>query len=166
MIFHTNLGGKVYQIEIEKQQGEYLVNIGGNSYRVDSRQISKGKLSLNIEGKIYDLMIRGNARNHQVDIGPYCYDIELWTSRDDGEILESTKGDKTGKIVITTPMPGKVIKVLKELNEPVKEGEGVIVVEAMKMENELKSPREGVISEIKVSPGRAVESGEILIVIE
>ena len=65
-----------------------------------------------------------------------------------------------------TPMPGKVIKILKAPNDPVKEGEGVIVVEAMKMENELKSPKDGKISEIRVSQGKAVESGEVLLVIE
>lgn len=166
MLFHTNLGGRIYQIEVEKNQGEYLVTLDGKSYRVNSRQIAKGELSLIIDGRIYDLIIRGNAGSHQVDVGSCCYDIELWPSSAGRAILESKSRSKSGRISITTPMPGKVVKVLKGLNETVEQGEGVIVVEAMKMENELKSPREGKICEVKVSAGQAVESGEVLIIVE
>ena len=63
-------------------------------------------------------------------------------------------------------MPGKVIKILKKAGDEVKEGEGVIVVEAMKMENELKTPKAGKVKEIKVKEGDAVEAGARLALIE
>jgi biotin carboxyl carrier protein len=166
MIFHSNMGGKNYKIEIKKQEDEYLVKIDGNSYRVDSRKIGEGELSLNIKGKVFDIMINGNSRNHDVLVGPFNYHIELMSSLTVSASSQTESSHILGKAAVTTPMPGKVIKILKGPNDPVKEGEGVIVVEAMKMENELKSPKNGKISEIRVSQGKAVESGEVLMVIE
>lgn len=166
MIFHSNLGGKNYKIEIKKQEDAYLVTIDGDAYRVDSRKIGEGELSLNIKGKVFDIIINGNSRNHDVLVGPFSYHVELMNSASVAENVQSESSIISGKVPVTTPMPGKVIKILKHFNDPVKEGEGVIVVEAMKMENELKSPKNGKVSEIKVSEGKAVESGEILAVIE
>ena len=74
--------------------------------------------------------------------------------------------DVGGVASIDSPMPGKVIKILAKEGEEVKRGQGVIVVEAMKMENELKAPKDGVIKEIKVKEGDAVEAGARLALIE
>jgi biotin carboxyl carrier protein len=166
MIFHSNLGGKNYKIEINKQEDTYLVTIDGDAYRVDSRRIGEGELSLNIKGKVFDIIINANSRSHDVLVGPFSYHIELMNSASMGESVQSESSIISGKVSVTSPMPGKVIRILKHLNDSVKEGEGVIVVEAMKMENELKSPKNGKVSEIKVSEGKTVESGEVLVVIE
>ena len=74
--------------------------------------------------------------------------------------------DVGGLATIDSPMPGKVIKILAKEGDEVKEGQGVIVVEAMKMENELRTPKAGVVKEIKVKEGDAVEAGARLAVIE
>jgi biotin carboxyl carrier protein len=63
-------------------------------------------------------------------------------------------------------MPGRVVNVLVAAGETVAQGQGLIVIEAMKMENELKSPKAGVVAEVKVAPGQTVEKGGVLIVIE
>jgi biotin carboxyl carrier protein len=63
-------------------------------------------------------------------------------------------------------MPGRVVNVLVAANDEVKEGQGIVVVEAMKMENELKSPKAGKVVEVKVVAGQTVEKGELMIVIE
>ena len=63
-------------------------------------------------------------------------------------------------------MPGKVVRILVEQGAEVKQGEGVIVVEAMKMQNEMKAPKDGIIKEIRVAEGATVNAGDILVVIE
>jgi biotin carboxyl carrier protein len=75
-------------------------------------------------------------------------------------------GESRGRLKILAPMPGRVIRVLVELNQEVETGQGLIVVEAMKMQNEMKSPRAGKVVEVKTAPGAAVSAGEVLAVIE
>jgi biotin carboxyl carrier protein len=77
------------------------------------------------------------------------------------------KGDaKPAKRVVTAPMPGKVVKLLVRPGQAVQAGDGVIVVEAMKMENELKAPAAGTVKEVRVEEGRPVSGGDVLVVIE
>jgi biotin carboxyl carrier protein len=63
-------------------------------------------------------------------------------------------------------MPGKVVRVLVEAGQAVEAGQGVVVVEAMKMQNELKSPKAGAVAEVRVEPGATVNAGDVLVVIE
>jgi biotin carboxyl carrier protein len=77
-----------------------------------------------------------------------------------------TKVSTAGPMEIRAQMPGRVIKLLAELKASVRAGQGVIVVEAMKMQNEMKSPKDGIVSKILVSEGAAVVAGETLVVIE
>ena len=63
-------------------------------------------------------------------------------------------------------MPGKVVRIIAEAGAAVQKGDGIIVVEAMKMQNEMKSPKDGVVKEIRVSEGSTVNAGEVLVVIE
>jgi biotin carboxyl carrier protein len=71
-----------------------------------------------------------------------------------------------GRQNITVPMPGKVVAVLVAEGDPVEKGQGLVIVEAMKMENEVRSPIAGAVKEIKVKPGDTVEGGTVLLVVE
>nr|WP_305034252.1 DUF2118 domain-containing protein [Myxococcus sp. CA005] len=71
-----------------------------------------------------------------------------------------------GKQLVTAPMPGKVVKVLVKVGDEVKEGQGLVVVEAMKMENELKSPKAGKVTELFAKEGTAVENNAKLVMVE
>jgi len=73
---------------------------------------------------------------------------------------------KTGASAVQSPMPGKVVKVLVAVGDEVKSGQGVVVVEAMKMENELKSPKDGKVKAVAVKEGQAVEAGQSLVTLE
>jgi biotin carboxyl carrier protein len=75
-------------------------------------------------------------------------------------------GEEEAEKTITAPMPGLVVKVEVEVGQQVKAGQGVVIVEAMKMENELKAPADGVVARIEVRPGQTVEKGTTLVVLE
>jgi biotin carboxyl carrier protein len=77
------------------------------------------------------------------------------------------RGDRAaGPLIMRAPMPGRVVKLLARVGDEVKAGRGLLVVEAMKMENELRAPRDGRVHEIRVSEGAAVEAGQDLFVLE
>src|SRR5262249_15065015 len=87
----------------------------------------------------------------------------------DPKRLRSSRSDHEhgdGLVEIKTAMPGKVVRIISSVGDQVDKGMGVIVVEAMKMQNEMKSPRDGIVKEIRVSEGSTVNAGEVLVVIE
>ncbi len=75
-------------------------------------------------------------------------------------------GDLSGAAEIKTAMPGKIVSILARQGAEIKQGEGVIIVEAMKMQNEIKSPKDGIVKEIRVAEGATVNAGDVLAVIE
>ena len=77
----------------------------------------------------------------------------------------SPQGTGSGPAQIVAPMPGKVVRVLVTAGQSVQAGEGIVVVEAMKMENELRAPRAGVVKQVMARPGQSVESGSVLAVV-
>ena len=79
---------------------------------------------------------------------------------------ENTAAHSTGSAQIISPMPGKVVRILVESGAPIEVGAGVLVVEAMKMQNEMKSPKAGIVTSINVEVGATVSAGDVLAVIE
>ena len=121
-------------------QRRFSVLAGGRSYEVTL--LSSGEISV-------------NGRTFLVEV----FDPRALRSRE-------RAGESQGRQKIVASMPGRVIRVLVELNQKVKAGQGLIVVEAMKMQNEMKSPQAGTVVEVKTAPGAAVTAGEVLVVIE
>jgi biotin carboxyl carrier protein len=120
--------------------GQWSVLAGGRSYA--ARLLSNGEVSVN--GRVFRVEIFDprSRRGRQSAVG------------------------SEGPQNIVAPMPGRVIRVLIEAGQEVEDGQGLIVVEAMKMQNEMKSPRAGRVAEVKTAAGATVAAGEILAVIE
>ncbi len=121
-------------------EGRFSVLAGARSYEVTL--LSSGEISV-------------NGRTFRVEV----FNPRGLRSRERG-------GETQGRRKIVAPMPGRVIRVLVELNQAVEAGQGLIVVEAMKMQNEMKSPRAGRVVEMKTAPSAAVAAGDVLLVIE
>jgi len=117
-------------------------------------------------------LVRIGPRSHRVSLGPpgevsvdgRILRMEVFDPRD----LRAGAHSRTqqGRRQITAPMPGKVVRVLVAEGEAVESGQGLVVVEAMKMQNEMKSPQAGVVAEIRTQADATVAAGDILIVIE
>jgi biotin carboxyl carrier protein len=103
-----------------------------------------GQLLVNLQGRTTTVTVNGRRTGHAADAGAHSH----------------------GEISIAAPMPGRVVRVLVAAGDQVGARQGVVVVEAMKMENELRAPRAGRVKEICVGPGTSVEAGRILAVIE
>jgi biotin carboxyl carrier protein len=120
-----------------------------------------GIYSILIEGRSYQATILAPGT---IQVNNRIFSVELFDPRE--LRARSTAGASHGRQNIVAPMPGKVVRVLVTVGDPVEAAQGLIVVEAMKMQNEMKSPKSGIVAEIKTKPGATVAAGEILIVIE
>ena len=167
--------GRPWKMTVEpaEQRGQFAITITGTERLVDASWIDVDTLSL-IDGTMAR-EIRIHRRENGavgVEVGGRIYETAISATRS----REGSSGRIEGKtphpvsasaatVAIKAPMPGRVVRVLVAAGDRVKTRQGVVVVEAMKMENELRTPRDGTVKEIRVAAGSAVESGAILLVI-
>jgi biotin carboxyl carrier protein len=126
-----------------------------------------GSLSIRIGARIFDLMLEGTPPVLGVVGDGKRFYAQAESERARALAAASRKrGAGAGDAMITSPMPGRVLKVLVAEGDEVAVGQSVVVVEAMKMENELKSPKAGKVTEVQAKEGSTVENGAPLIVVE
>jgi biotin carboxyl carrier protein len=150
----------------QESRGVYLVEVRGKVHRVDAYRHDGGTMSLLVGARSFSVQLDAGATDVKVRIRGSTYPVEILDERRQRLRRATGKFTVEGKQAVTAPMPGKVVKVLAAAGEDVKAGQGVVLIEAMKMENELKSPKDGKVIEMRVVEGQAVEGGATLAVIE
>ncbi len=164
----TELNGEKYEIALVQKGEKALAEIDGRTYELEASEPEPNVYLLKYGNKIFEVFISPNEKPNepfQVNIANQHFEIKI----SDPKRLRGTSagtGEIEGIAEIKTAMPGKVVRVLVEQGAEVKTGDDVIVVEAMKMQNEMKSPKDGVIKEIRFSEGATVNAGDVLAVIE
>ncbi len=157
--------GRREVLSLERSGDWVRVQLAGKSFEVDVAQLSESSFSLILEGCSYDVTVNPHPEGFQVFVDGVGFQVDLQDPRQRSP-FSSGRSETTGSMAVSTPMPGKVIKVLVSEGESVRRGQGLVVVEAMKMQNELLSPKEGQVNHINVSEGQAVNAGEPLVVVE
>jgi biotin carboxyl carrier protein len=153
-------------IEVTAREGGYRVVIDGRAMDVDAVHLKGGGLSLVAGARSARCDIQpGKDGNLDILIGDTIHELELLDERKLRMRKAGGKFSAEGPQRVDAPMPGKVVRVLVKVGDEVTEGQGLVVVEAMKMENELKSPKAGKVSELVAVEGAAVESGAKLVVV-
>ncbi len=127
-------------------------------------EVEPGVYSILQDGKSYLARVVKQREAYQVDVNGESAIVSLRDPR--ALTRSSSKGAQGGRQSITAPMPGKIVRVLVAVGETVEAGQGMVVVEAMKMQNEMKAPRAGSIVQVKAVAGATVSAGDILIVLE
>jgi len=171
MTFDVEINGRVRTVSIERaSDGRYRVTMDGRPREVDAARIGTLGLSLLLDpasGISRDVQIAPAGRNGELLIR---IDGRTIAATVNGNRTGRTKGDSSahahGEQPVIAPMPGRVVRVLVAPGETVAARQGVVVVEAMKMENELRSPKAGRVKDIAVHAGDPVEAGRLLLVIE
>ena len=160
-------GGKEFEIIIDPDTQDEIVEIGGNKFQCGMKRIRDNSYSFIFEGRSYLFRIEADEEGCRISWhgGEALLKIEDEQKRLLKAYAGAEKGGK-GKIQVKAPMPGLVVKLLVEVGTEVKKGDPLIVVEAMKMENEVKAPYSGKVLEIKVAEKQAVERNEVLAVLE
>jgi biotin carboxyl carrier protein len=151
-----------YEIKIERKDTKVFAEIDERRYELEVSEPESNVYLLKHNNRVYQVYV---APNNLVSLGTKQYEINLI----DPKRLRASGGTDAsadGASEIKTAMPGKVVRVLVETGAEVEKGDGIIVVEAMKMQNELKSPKAGIVREIRFTEGATVGAGDILAVIE
>jgi acetyl/propionyl-CoA carboxylase alpha subunit len=162
----------MYKAFIGKREFEVLTNaklqlINGEEFSPDIREFSKGKFHILVNNNSHTAeIIESDFHNKivKIRVNNNIYDIRLKDRYD--ELLEKMGIDPTaGKKVndIKAPMPGMVLKVMVENGQPIRKGDAIVVLEAMKMENILKAPADGVVKRVNVISGDKVEKNQVMV---
>jgi biotin carboxyl carrier protein len=170
VIFEVEVHGRTRRAEVERSDRGFAVILDGHRHVVDVTPIN-GAISLILDdGKSYEVSIAeqpAGSGNLTVHVNGRVVSAVVGTSRGSWAKrgLEGSASGRGPQQVIA-PMPGKVVKLLVKPGDQVAAKQGVVVVEAMKMENELRSPKAGTVIEVKIAEGASVEAGAVLVVIE
>jgi biotin carboxyl carrier protein len=167
MSYVATIGEKDVTITVEELGGSnYKVSIDGVEHLVDAHQVAGQLWSILYQGASFVVDVTQlPTEEYEVLIQGDCHKFTLMNEQRRAMLRAGGKGS-AGKAMVTSPMPGKVVKLLVKEGQEVGAGEGVVVVEAMKMENELKSAIAGKVKEIFVEEGQVVESGAKLLLVE
>ncbi|HEX8817703.1 MAG TPA: biotin/lipoyl-containing protein [Terriglobales bacterium] len=164
MIYDINIDGKNYRLELERSEKSWRCRLDGREMLVDAVVARPDVLSLIIEGKAYEIKRERTAVDLHYWVGPVRYAAEVRDPRS----LRSRKAagaDDAGPKKLIAPMPGKVVRLLVAEKDQVEAGQGIMVVEAMKMQNEIKSPKKGTVQKIVVMEGASVNPADVLAII-
>lgn len=166
MTFYLEIGGRNCQVEVDPSDtpGQWRIRIDGQIVEADAHLVRPGVLSLLIGGQSYRVVLDPDTSNPALHVGSERIPYRI----DDPRSLRSRRRHAAadGPVTLKASMPGRVVRVLVEQGDAVAAHQGVVVVEAMKMQNEVKAPKEGRVRELRVSAGDTVSAGDILAVIE
>lgn len=165
MIYEVTVAGKVRKVELTWSESGWLCKLDGLELPVDVVSTRKGVLSLLLNGKSYEIKQERTAGETNIVVGNHRFNATVRDPRSLRSRRELEAGAQ-GPRKITAPMPGKVVRILASVGDAVEAGQPVLVIEAMKMQNELKSPKKGVLKKLNVAPGAAVEAGQALAEVE
>jgi biotin carboxyl carrier protein len=165
MLYHINVDGKSYSLELERGETRWQCRLDGREIQVDAVLARRDVLSILIEGKAYEIKREHTATDMHLWVGSARYSVEL---RDPRSLRSRRAGMATeqGPRRLLASMPGKVVRVLLQEKAAVEAGQGILVVEAMKMQNEIKSPKKGTVQKIVAGEGTAVNAGDLLAIVE
>lgn len=155
------------KVEVESLgQGRYAVTVDGHRYELESLVLPHGAVSMIIENDSYSVEFDEKGDEVSVLLRGHLSRFDIADERKLRLRAASSGFAAEGRQTISAPMPGKVVKVFVKVGDEVTEGQGLVVIEAMKMENELKSPRAGKVTEVFAKEGTPVENGAKLVVVE
>jgi biotin carboxyl carrier protein len=166
--YQAAIEGAEVPVEIDETSAyHYRVRVGERELDVDAVNVEGHAVSLLVNGRSFDVDLEPDAEGEGLNvlIEDEVFRLEVLDERRLRMRAARAHFTVSGPQTLLSPMPGKVVRVLCAPGAQVKAGEGLVVVEAMKMENELKSPRDGVVKEVLVKEGQPVEGGARLVVV-
>lgn len=168
MKLHVAISDREANVEIRREGERVFARVDEIDYQLIAHERGNGSYLLINQGQVFDCRVEGNFGSGELleaIVGPDQFALTLTDpKRLRGFGDAAAHADAAARIV--APMPGKVVRVLVEAGAHVEAGAGIIVVEAMKMQNEMKSPKSGTVAAVNVEVGATVNGGDVLAVIE
>jgi biotin carboxyl carrier protein len=164
MKYEVEIQGRQVVAELERREGRVLARIGPGLYDVEIVSPEEGVYTFLAGDRVYEARVwEAEAQSLNVTIAGHSFSARII----DRKHRRSTSEHQIeGRQNLVAPMPGKVVRVLLGVGDEVAQGQGVVVVEAMKMQNEIKSPKAGRVIEVRVIDGATVSANQVLAVVE
>jgi len=163
MRYHVTLEGKEFPVDVTvRASGGFDVSYEGKSVEADVVKIG-GTLSMILDGHVVDLTVEGTPPNVGVIASGRRVYLGVESERMRAAAAAKSRGATAGEDVVVSPMPGRVLKVLVAVGDEVTPNQSLVVVEAMKMENDLRATRGGTVAEVFVTAGETVEASAKLV---
>jgi biotin carboxyl carrier protein len=161
MKFTIELNGKARAVELSRGEKGFSCSIDGKLVEADIAEVGSGRYSILIGGDSLEVRISPQTDGLAASIGGHEYSLKV---RDPREWRRKHHGAAAseGRQQVVAPMPGKVIRILAKVGVKIEAGQGVVVVEAMKMQNEVRAPKSGLVEKIVVVEGQSVNAGDAL----
>jgi len=147
-------------VEIDRDGDRYRIDLDGVAQTVDARYLDDATLMLSIDGRPYRIDVARNGRERLVAVGGEVYAFTMEPSAASSHTVAAVAVPE-----LTAPMPGKILQVLVQPGDRVVAGDGLVILEAMKMETRLAAEAAGTVAEVRVQAGDMVDGGQVLIVL-
>ena len=164
----ADIAGEKHELRVRREGGRVFALIDGRTVEMEVRETESGGYLLIIDGRVYDCRVsrsRAQPEKAEVHVRNQTYTIALADPKR-LRTAESAAPHADGSAQIVAQMPGKIVRVHVEVGMQVEAGAALLVVEAMKMQNEMKSPKAGTVTTLNAKAGATVNAGELLAVIE
>jgi biotin carboxyl carrier protein len=165
MRYDVGLDGRIYRLELQKKDAVWECRLDGREVLVQAAQASAGALSILIDGRSFEVKHDVAGAGAAIFIRGTRYEVSVEDPRSWRGRARAAQ-DESGPQKLIASMPGKVVRVLAREGDSVVSGQGIVVVEAMKMQNEIRSPRAGVLKKLLAHEGMKVNAGEVLGIVE
>jgi biotin carboxyl carrier protein len=162
MKYEVHIAGKTRTVELRREGARWLIALDGVDTQADAVEIAPGVFSILLGGVSHEVRVAPNPdgsltlQDGSNEFRAEVADPRAWRGRKHGAV------EAEGRQQIVAPMPGKVIRLLVKSGDKVEAGQGLFVVEAMKMQNEVKSPKTGTVEKLSAKEGQAVNAGDVL----
>jgi biotin carboxyl carrier protein len=164
MRLKIEIGGRVRTLELARDGRRLTGLLDGRPFEADALEVGSGIYSILLAGASFEVQVESAPGGFAVAAGGRRIPVRVvdprqWQGRRSGSV------EAEGRQQIVAPMPGKVVRILVQQGQAVNAGQGILVVEAMKMQNEIRSPKTGTIERLSVNEGQAVNAGEVVAVV-
>ncbi len=164
MKLEVQVDGRTRRVELTREGQLWICQVDGRRLEADVAGVGEGAYSILLSGRAFEARVLPAADGLRISVGNQEFavtvrDPRAWRGRH-GAALEAE-----GPQQVSAPMPGKVVRLLVKQGDLVEAGQGLLVVEAMKMQNEIRSPKTGKVERLAVREGQAVSAGDVLAVV-
>jgi biotin carboxyl carrier protein len=161
----SSSGERTYVLELERDAAGWRVTLDGRPVAVDAVEIAPNTLSVLLDGQSFEISVTPSLDGKlilQTGLQEFIAEVidpRAWSGRRHSHV------EAEGRQHVLAPMPGKVVRLLVKAGDRIEAGQGLLVVEAMKMQNEIRSPKGGTVERVLAKEGQPVNAGEVLCVV-
>jgi biotin carboxyl carrier protein len=164
MKIDVTLQGRLHNVELTHSGERPQWKIDGREVEADALEISRGRYSIIVDGGSFEVQVEESSTGLRVVADGYEYSVAIENPRELKK-NRAAAAEAQGRQNILAPMAGKIARTLVQVGDQVQAGQGLVIVEAMKMQNEVRSPKSGTVERLGVVEGQTINPGDVVAVV-